>query len=153
MNPRNFGQSNAVPEKNKLFQDVKEETNGMNDAEKDQLACNLEKMARFIRQKLLSSVGEQVQSMPLGVDRMPGAQVKTVARKIPRGFVMVNLGEAEQKEMRQLARELGAELRNMIRMALKDTKRELQEGVRIQRLTGLGWSKQYAFLERNSRAN
>jgi hypothetical protein len=153
VNPRNFDRSNALSEEGKLRRYAKECTSDLNDAEKAEVACNLDKVAYFIRQKLLSSVGEQVQSMPLGVDRMPGAQVKTVARKIPRGFVVVNLGEAEQKEMRQLARELGAELRNMIRMALKDTKRELREKVRIQRLTGLGWSKQYAFLERNSRAN
>jgi hypothetical protein len=153
MNPRKSARSNVVSKGDELIQDVKEETRDLDDSQNAELAARLEKMARLIRQNLHCVAGEPFQSIPLGVDRMPGAQVKTVARKTPRGFFMVNLGEAEQKEMRQLARQLGVEMRNMVRGALIDMKRELREQVRIQRLTGLGCSKQYAFFERNSRAN
>jgi hypothetical protein len=153
MNPRKSARSNAVPKENKMLQLANKMAKDCNDAEKAEMACKLEKMARLIRQNLHCVAGEPVQSIPLGVDRMPGAQVKTVARKTPRGFFMVNLGEAEQKEMRQLARQLGVEMRNMVRGALIDTKLELRERVRIQRLTDLGWSKQFAFFGRNSRTN
>jgi|HubBroStandDraft_3_1064219.scaffolds.fasta_scaffold246221_2 hypothetical protein len=59
------------------------------------------------------------------------------APKIPRGFVLINLSEWEKKELRDLARESGMELRTALKHALIDVRVELKDWARVKRLTGL----------------
>ena len=57
--------------------------------------------------------------------------------KIPRGFVMVNLSTDEQKELRELARLAGYDLRGALRSALSDLRQTLKQDAIIHQKTGL----------------
>ena len=65
--------------------------------------------------------------------------------KISKGFVMVNLDTWQQKELRELARESGQELRGMLRHALTLVYEQLKETVRVKRVTGLNGLEQHRF--------
>lgn len=57
--------------------------------------------------------------------------------RLPKNFIMVNMPASEQKEMRVLARQLGHELRNVIRIAVVGAKHELEQKVKLAHQLGL----------------
>ncbi len=81
------------------------------------------------------------------------ADVDPLEVKIPLGFVMVNLSTREQKEMKESARELGVELRTVLRNAIISAKCELRERVELRRKTGMDWREQFFFFENGARHN
>jgi hypothetical protein len=64
-------------------------------------------------------------------------QTGAATPKIPKGFVLVNLSENEQEEMRRLARECGAELRGVLRCALINVRFQLKQMVEQKKKAGL----------------
>jgi len=67
------------------------------------------------------------------------------APKIPRGYVLVNLSSWEQKDMRNLARECGYDLRSVLRWALNDIRSLLKAKVDIKQKTGMDYCAQARF--------
>lgn len=73
--------------------------------------------------------------------------------KIPRGFVLVNLCARKQKELRDLARETGQELRGVLQSALNDARERLQIAAKVKRLTGWGAYQQATVFLRTGTKN
>ena len=66
------------------------------------------------------------------------------APKIPKGFVMINLDAHSQQELRNLAKECGYELRNVLRWALFDIRQRLEEELKLRRRTGMNQAERRA---------
>jgi hypothetical protein len=56
---------------------------------------------------------------------------------VPRGFILVNLAKWQQDDLRELARECGADLRGVLGWAITTVKMELREKIRIAKLLGV----------------
>lgn len=74
-------------------------------------------------------------------------------RKIPRGYVMINLSESEKKEIRQLAQTSGLDLRGVLRNALIKMKYELKELAKVKLITGLPFHEQWRLFGHRSELN
>lgn len=72
----------------------------------------------------------------LGAFISQAVALKTQPPKTAKGFFMVNLASWQQKELRELARESGCELRGALGWALTIVRERLFEMVKIQRQTG-----------------
>lgn len=57
--------------------------------------------------------------------------------KVPRGFVLVNLAQWQQDEFRQLARECGVNLRDVLRWAIIHTRCKLKERIKLAETLGV----------------
>jgi hypothetical protein len=68
-------------------------------------------------------------------------------------FMMVNMSERDQKQLRALAKETGSELRGLIKYNLHSLKRELEERAKLQRILGMNGIEQYQFFAFGSGLN
>jgi hypothetical protein len=73
--------------------------------------------------------------------------------KTAKGFVQVNLSEREKNELRELARDSGADLRGALRQALLHVKSNLREWARFKLLTGFTDAEQIKFFAHGAQAN
>jgi hypothetical protein len=96
-----------------------------------------------IKPAQLRKIKSYAKSIGLPVGELLMAAIRSLANQtnvkdeIRRGFILISLSEWEKKEMRDLARESGLNLRMALSHALLHEKAELKGWAHVKRMTGL----------------